>query len=407
MWSGLCSSSRSKRSTPQALQAPLGGHADVVRVRLGSAQARVGEARKALGSLALALVEVVPDRADQAVVLARHPLERSPKQAVGLAGAVGVGGDDRVDPLAGAQQREQALVLQRLAEVHEAPAAPGADRGGGGVHALAALQAQHVRAPQRRLQSRSRCVPAARPRRRSSAWRTARIVGLAGGAMLAFSSRSSATRSARSGRPLRAARERGGVGALQLHRRVREAALVEVAAGAQRELLAQQRLLAPAEQHRKALLRAQRGDAPAGARLLARAARSACAPVAVGHLLALAPAGSHRPAPGRGRARGCRGRRWRCGGRSSTPSAPPRRRASRARGRVCSSHAWPARRADSGTGSIDRRARHRHGRGLGVGGGAARAARPRSMPLRRGARRRRCRAPPRARARARGPPRSR
>ena len=35
--------------------------------------------------------------------------------------------------LVGPQQREQALVVERLAEVHEAAAAPGADRGAGGV----------------------------------------------------------------------------------------------------------------------------------------------------------------------------------------------------------------------------------------------------------------------------------
>ena len=49
-----------------ALEAALGRHPQVARVLLGPAQARVGEARKALGAVALALVEVVTDGADDA-----------------------------------------------------------------------------------------------------------------------------------------------------------------------------------------------------------------------------------------------------------------------------------------------------------------------------------------------------
>src|SRR5262249_4222254 len=52
--------------------------------------------------------------------------ERAPQQGVGLALAVDVGGDDRLDSLAGPQQLQHALVVDGLPEVHEAPAAPGA-----------------------------------------------------------------------------------------------------------------------------------------------------------------------------------------------------------------------------------------------------------------------------------------
>ena len=55
------------------------------------------------------------------------PGERTAEHRVGLAGAVHVGGDDGVDAAAGRDQRREALVVDRLAEVHEAPAAPGAD----------------------------------------------------------------------------------------------------------------------------------------------------------------------------------------------------------------------------------------------------------------------------------------
>ena len=54
----------------QALERALGRHPQVGGVLVRAAQARVGEAREALGALALALVEVVADRADQRVVVA-------------------------------------------------------------------------------------------------------------------------------------------------------------------------------------------------------------------------------------------------------------------------------------------------------------------------------------------------
>ena len=52
------------------------------------------------------------DGADEAVVVARDALQRAAEQRVGLPGAVGVGGDDRVDAVAGAQQRLEALVVK-------------------------------------------------------------------------------------------------------------------------------------------------------------------------------------------------------------------------------------------------------------------------------------------------------
>ena len=78
--------------------------------------------------VALALVEVVADGADQASTPRADPRQRPAQQRVGLALPVGVGGEDRVDPAAGPQQRLQPLLGDRLAEAQEAPAAPGADR---------------------------------------------------------------------------------------------------------------------------------------------------------------------------------------------------------------------------------------------------------------------------------------
>ena len=131
---------------PDALQRALGRHAQVRRVLLGPAQARVGEAREALGALALAFVEVVAHGADQAVGLALDAAQRAAEQLVGLARPVGVGRQDGVDAVAGAQQGGQALVVDRLAEAHEAPAAPGADGDVSGVrHAPECMTAQAAR----------------------------------------------------------------------------------------------------------------------------------------------------------------------------------------------------------------------------------------------------------------------
>ena len=113
---------------PEAIEAALGRHPQVGGVFVRAAQLGVGEARIAARALALSLVEVVADGADQAVSVARHPVERPPEQRVRLTGPVRVRGQDRVDAVAGAQQSLEALGLDRLAEAEEPPAAPGSDR---------------------------------------------------------------------------------------------------------------------------------------------------------------------------------------------------------------------------------------------------------------------------------------
>ncbi len=113
----------------EAAEAALGRQPQVVGVGVGAAEGGVGEAGKAARPVALALVEVVADGADQRVVLAPHPGQRPPEQLVGLALAVGVRAQHRRDSPAGPQQRFEALLGYRLAEVEEPPPAPGADRG--------------------------------------------------------------------------------------------------------------------------------------------------------------------------------------------------------------------------------------------------------------------------------------
>ena len=134
---------------PAALQAALRRHPQIVPVVVWSAQRRVGEAREALRAGPLARVEVVADGPDDADALARDALEGHAEQAIGLAGPIHVGRDHRVDLGVRSKQRDQALLFERLPEMHEAPAAPGSQRGD---PRIAVLRPVHP--------IQSRCAPA-------------------------------------------------------------------------------------------------------------------------------------------------------------------------------------------------------------------------------------------------------
>ena len=82
---------------------------------------------KPLGPSRSPVVEVVADGADDAHALARAARDRPPEHPVGVAGPVNVGRQHSGDRLVGSDQRSEALVVERLAEVHEAAAAPRAD----------------------------------------------------------------------------------------------------------------------------------------------------------------------------------------------------------------------------------------------------------------------------------------
>jgi hypothetical protein len=130
---GVVQQQEVERVGADALEALLGGIAEVGAVVLRPAQARVGEAREALRALALAVVEVVADGADQRVGVAIEAGERSAEQRVGGALAVDVGGQHGADAVVGAHQREQALIVERDAVVHEVAARPGAEGGVRGI----------------------------------------------------------------------------------------------------------------------------------------------------------------------------------------------------------------------------------------------------------------------------------
>jgi len=162
----------------EPLEAALRRHADVLAVVLRPAQRRIREARIALRPVALGVVEVVTDRPDDAEVRAIDAFERAPEQQVGLAGTVGVGGQQRVEAGAGAQHGLEALFGDRLAEVQVATTAPGSDRevrrpthrhrvrGAAGKRSSIGVQRQL----QRRGGAQPSIVACAEPQSRGSRW---------------------------------------------------------------------------------------------------------------------------------------------------------------------------------------------------------------------------------------------
>ena len=114
---------------PEALEAPLGGHPEVGAELIRPAKSGIGEAGEALRTVALPLVEVVADRADEAVAVPRDPGERPAEKRVRLPLPVGVGGQHGLDPIPRSKQGLQALLLDRLAEAQVAATAPGSDGG--------------------------------------------------------------------------------------------------------------------------------------------------------------------------------------------------------------------------------------------------------------------------------------
>ena len=76
----------------------------------------------------------MPDRARPAVRVAVEARERPTEQPVRLALAVDVGGENGANAVARSHERLEAVLVDRLAEVHEAPAAPGSDRHPAEVH---------------------------------------------------------------------------------------------------------------------------------------------------------------------------------------------------------------------------------------------------------------------------------
>ena len=84
------------------------------------------------------MIEIVPDRADQAVAVSRNSFQGAPEQRVGFARAVNIGGQKSADPLFVSEMNEidEAFIRERFTEVHEAPAAPHSKSSPGQLHEL-------------------------------------------------------------------------------------------------------------------------------------------------------------------------------------------------------------------------------------------------------------------------------
>ena len=95
----------------ESLEALLRRHPQVAGVRVGSAQPRVREPREALRADPLTLVEVMADRADEAVGAAIDAGDRAAEHPVGLALTVGVGGQHRRDAVAGPEHCLEPLLV--------------------------------------------------------------------------------------------------------------------------------------------------------------------------------------------------------------------------------------------------------------------------------------------------------
>ena len=76
----------------------LSRHPQIGRVLVWAPKGRIREARIPLRAFAFAFVKIVPDRADQAVAVAREAFERAADQFIRLSVSVHVGGHERANP---------------------------------------------------------------------------------------------------------------------------------------------------------------------------------------------------------------------------------------------------------------------------------------------------------------------
>ena len=124
---------------PATLEAALGRHPQVTGVLGGLPQPRVGEAREALGAVALSLIEIMADGPDHAHLVPLQARQPTAEHQIGLAGPVHVGGDHGADRVIRSDQGYEAVVVERLSETHEAPAAPRPHGGRTGIEGGARL----------------------------------------------------------------------------------------------------------------------------------------------------------------------------------------------------------------------------------------------------------------------------
>src|ERR1041384_3919267 len=127
----------------------LRGRAQVTRILGRLAQGWAGEPRKAFRTIALPMIKIVADRANEAVTVAQRPLERTAEKRVGFAGAIDIGSKESADPffVGEADEFDEAIVRQRLTKVHEPSATPHSESGFGQLHWHTEIELVHHSTP--------------------------------------------------------------------------------------------------------------------------------------------------------------------------------------------------------------------------------------------------------------------
>jgi hypothetical protein len=97
----------------------------------------IGEAGIAAGALSLPFVKIMSDRPDEAILRARKAGQRFAQQIIRRARAIDIGGDESADAArkSVADQKNPAFIRERFAEIHKAPAIPGAKSSSRNIHA--------------------------------------------------------------------------------------------------------------------------------------------------------------------------------------------------------------------------------------------------------------------------------
>src|SRR3954470_16887172 len=124
------------------------------------AQSRIRESRIPLRAFAFARVNVMTDRSDKGITLARNSSQRAAQKPISLPVPVYVRRHERADSpvVRAANDGQESFFAQRLAKMHEESAAPRAICRSGHVHRLQA------KALQLALQFRLKCLKIGRGR---------------------------------------------------------------------------------------------------------------------------------------------------------------------------------------------------------------------------------------------------
>ena len=138
----------------------LGCRTQIACVLARFSESRTGEAGKPLRAIALPMIEVVSNRADQAIAVARNPIQRAPEQRIGFARSVNIGGEKGPNSpfICEMDEIDEVLIGQRFTEMHESPRAPHSKSGSSQLHRHRNGNHRTITLAPHRSQTRSRDV---------------------------------------------------------------------------------------------------------------------------------------------------------------------------------------------------------------------------------------------------------